>query len=121
MLLLGIKFMAEQPKKLGNVGGPLLGAGHKIISKAMERPTQASANAARDVGERVQGRAAHEAGRRRGFGSLLLQLAGGRTRPTQRARAQMIQRGQEWNTNENALAAGQARSEYDSAFREGGV
>ncbi|OGL36726.1 hypothetical protein A3F38_02310 [Candidatus Saccharibacteria bacterium RIFCSPHIGHO2_12_FULL_48_21] len=115
--------MAKIGKHLGKLGGPLLGGAGEAIDRATERPTQAGADAARDVGERIQGRAAYSATRRRGnfLTNIVAQLAGGRKSPTRRGRAALIQRGNEWAQRENELAAGVARSRHDSAYREGGV
>lgn len=110
--------MAEKGSKIGKLGGPLLGGVSSILGKVAERPSQAGEDAARDLGERLQDRAANRAARRGGF---LVQILGGRLLPTRRAEAQMIQRGNEWNTNENNLAAGISRRQHDMAYREGGV
>jgi len=113
--------MAEKGSKIGKLGGPLLDAASKAAGKVVERPSQAGEDAARELGERIQGRAAHTASRSRGVWGLLLQVAGGRLAPTRRGRAQMIERGKSWNDSENALAGGIARSEHDAGYREGGV
>lgn len=108
----------EKVSKIGKLGGPILGKLSDAVGKAAERPSRAGGDKARELGERIQGRAAHRAARGGGF---LMQLLGGRILPTRRAEAQMIQRGNEWNTRENELAAGRARRMHDSAYREGGV
>lgn len=110
--------MAEKGSKIGGLGGPLLGAAAKALGKAAERPTQAGEDKARELGERLQGRAANRYRRRGGF---LMQLLGGRLLPTRRAGAQLVQRGEQWNENENALSRSVVGSRHDAAYRRGGV
>ena len=110
--------MKETGSKLGKLGGPLLGGAGKIVDRVLDRPSQAAADTARDMGERAQGRAAHRASR---TGNIVMQMLGGRKLPTRRAEAQMIQRGNEWSRSQNELAAGTVRSRHDTAYLQGGV
>ena len=114
--------MAEKGSKIGKLGGPILGGISGALGKAAEKPTEAGGNAARDLGERIQGKAAYEAGRSRGIGRrVLLSLFGGQTLPTRRATAERDQRGIQWNSREDELSAGVIRGRFESASRERGV
>lgn len=110
--------MAEKGSKIGKLGGPLLGGVSSILGKAAEHPSQAGEDAARDLGERLQGRAAHRASRRGGF---LTQIVGGRLSPTRRAEAELIQRGNEWARAQDERTSSIVRRRHDQAYRRGGI